>query len=125
MLLNKYINVLSKSEQAMQLIFDKQWMGAEAVYTVFNFLCLIRSYSKCGCNLQNEAQLEEEKCGTQEEMQHCKEEEHLCTAQWEQEWREKEELKHTLCDEAKHLECKKRNRLPGRSMGGVQGICGH
>jgi hypothetical protein len=30
-LLNKYINILSKSEQVTQLIFDKRWMGAEAV----------------------------------------------------------------------------------------------
>ena len=30
-LLNKYINILSKSEQVSRLIFDERWMGAEAV----------------------------------------------------------------------------------------------
>ncbi|SRR6266403_611801 len=30
-LLNKYINILSKSEQVTRLIFDERWMGAEAV----------------------------------------------------------------------------------------------
>jgi DASH complex subunit Duo1 len=32
-LLNKYINILSKSEQVTRLIFDERWMGAEAVCT--------------------------------------------------------------------------------------------
>jgi len=30
-LLNKYINILSKTEQFTRLIFDERWMGAEAV----------------------------------------------------------------------------------------------
>jgi len=32
-LLNKYINILSKSEQVTRLIFDERWIGAEAVCT--------------------------------------------------------------------------------------------
>jgi len=30
-LLNKYINILSKTEQVSRLVFDERWMGAEAV----------------------------------------------------------------------------------------------
>jgi hypothetical protein len=30
-LLNKYINILSKSEDVARLIFDERWHGAEAV----------------------------------------------------------------------------------------------
>ena len=30
-LLNKYINILSKSEQISKLLFDEQWLGAQAV----------------------------------------------------------------------------------------------
>jgi hypothetical protein len=47
-LLNKYINILSKSEKATRLIFDERWMGAEAVCGViplslsFFFLALRR-----------------------------------------------------------------------------------
>lgn len=37
-LLNKYINILSKSEKVTQLIFDERWMGAEAVCGVIPFL---------------------------------------------------------------------------------------
>jgi len=30
-LLNKYVNILSKTDQVARLIFDERWMGAEAV----------------------------------------------------------------------------------------------
>lgn len=36
-LLNKYINLLSKSEQVTRLIFDERWMGAEAVCVISVF----------------------------------------------------------------------------------------
>ena len=39
-LLNKYINILSKSEEFSRLIFDEKWYGAEAVriFIQSNFL---------------------------------------------------------------------------------------
>lgn len=39
-LLNKYINILSKSEEFSRLIFDEKWYGAEAVriFMQSNFL---------------------------------------------------------------------------------------
>ncbi|KAI9465426.1 hypothetical protein BJY52DRAFT_1243912 [Lactarius psammicola] len=36
-LLNKYINILSKSERVTQLIFDERWTGAEAVLRSLTF----------------------------------------------------------------------------------------
>jgi hypothetical protein len=41
-LLNKYINILSKTEQVARLIFDERWMGAEAVR-----VCLLVFISPC------------------------------------------------------------------------------
>jgi len=41
-LLNKYINILSKTEQAARLVFDERWMGAEAVRVcLLVFICLL------------------------------------------------------------------------------------
>ncbi|KAH9978703.1 hypothetical protein BGW80DRAFT_690546 [Lactifluus volemus] len=101
-LLNKYINILSKSEQATRLIFDERWMGAEA----------------------DEAQLEEEE-RAREEKRRREEEERLRAAQREQERREKEELEREMRDEAERLERERRDRLPGRSTRGVRGVRGH
>ena len=42
-LLNKYINILSKSEQVKRLIFDERWMGAEAVWGLSPSLLSLRA----------------------------------------------------------------------------------
>ncbi|KAI0256031.1 hypothetical protein BJV78DRAFT_1273017 [Lactifluus subvellereus] len=100
-LLNKYINLLSKSEQVTRLIFDERWMGAEA----------------------DEAQLEEEE-RVREEKRRSEEEERLRAAQREQERKEKEELERAMRDEVERLEREKRDRMAGRSTSGVRGVRG-
>ncbi|KAH9994020.1 hypothetical protein BJV77DRAFT_996508 [Russula vinacea] len=100
-LLNKYINILSKSEQVKRLIFDERWMGAEA----------------------DEAQLEEEE-RVREEKRRREEEERQRAAQREQERKEKEELERAMRDEAERLEREKRDRPSARSTSGVRGVRG-
>ncbi|KAF8274603.1 hypothetical protein EI94DRAFT_1696104 [Lactarius quietus] len=100
-LLNKYINILSKSERVRQLIFDERWMGAEA----------------------DEALLEEE-IRAQEEKRRREEEERVLAAQREKERREKEELERAMRDEAERLEREKRDKKAPRSASGVRGVRG-
>ncbi|KAH9065348.1 hypothetical protein EDB87DRAFT_1574516 [Lactarius vividus] len=100
-LLNKYINILSKSERVTQLIFDERWTGAET----------------------DEALLEEE-IRAQEEKQRREEEERRLAAQREKERREKEELERALRDEAERLERERRDKMAPRSTSGVRGVRG-
>jgi len=100
-LLNRYINILSKSERVRQLIFDERWMGAEA----------------------DEALLEEE-IRAQEEKRRREDEERMLAAQREQERREKEELERAMRDEAERLEREKRDKMVPRSTSGVRGVRG-
>ncbi|KAI9445235.1 hypothetical protein H4582DRAFT_1806175 [Lactarius indigo] len=100
-LLNKYINILSKSGRVKDLIFDERWKGAEA----------------------DEAFLEEE-IHEQEEKRRREEEEGMLSAQREQERREKEELEHASREEAERLEREKRDRVAARSTSGVRGVRG-
>ncbi|KAF8502107.1 hypothetical protein F5888DRAFT_1669295 [Russula emetica] len=100
-LLNKYINILSKSEQVTRLIFDERWMGAEA----------------------DEAQLEEEEREREEKLRR-EEEERLQAAQRERERREKEELERAMREEMERLQREKRDRAPARSSSGVRGVRG-
>ncbi|KAI9458544.1 hypothetical protein F5148DRAFT_1220270 [Russula earlei] len=100
-LLNKYINILSKSEQFSRLIFDERWIGAEA----------------------DEALLEEE-ARVQEERRRREDEERKRAAHREQERREKEELERAMRDEAERLEREKRDRTAARSSSGVRGVRG-
>jgi len=99
-LLNKYINILSKSEQVTRLIFDERWIGAEA----------------------DEAVLEEER--VREEQRRREEEERERAAQRERERKEKEELERAMRDEAERLEREKRERAAARSSSGVRGVRG-
>ncbi|KAH9049845.1 hypothetical protein EDB84DRAFT_834306 [Lactarius hengduanensis] len=100
-LLNKYINILSKSERVTQLIFDERWTGAEA----------------------DEALLEEE-IRAEEEKRRREEEERKLAAQREKERREKEELERALRDEAERLERERRDKIAPRSTSGVRGVRG-
>ncbi|KAI9443282.1 hypothetical protein H4582DRAFT_2126421 [Lactarius indigo] len=100
-LLNRYINILSKSERVTQLIFDERWTGAEA----------------------DEAFLEEE-IRAQEEKRRREEEERRLAAQREKERREKEELERTLRNEAERLERERRDKMAPRSTSGVRGVRG-
>ncbi|KAI0305645.1 hypothetical protein B0F90DRAFT_1808848 [Multifurca ochricompacta] len=100
-LLNKYINILSKSEQVTRLIFDERWMGAEA----------------------DEAQLEAEE-RAREEVRRREEEERLRAAQREQERREREEQELAMRDEAERLEREKRDKMTTRTISGVRGVRG-
>ncbi|KAF8482969.1 hypothetical protein DFH94DRAFT_730965 [Russula ochroleuca] len=100
-LLNKYINVLSKSEQVKRLIFDERWMGAEA----------------------DEAQLEEEE-RVREEKRRREEDERQQAAQREQERKEKEELERAMRDEAERLGREKRDKTSARGGSGVRGVRG-
>ncbi|KAH9998489.1 hypothetical protein BJV74DRAFT_725522, partial [Russula compacta] len=100
-LLNKYVNILSKSEQVTRLIFDERWMGAEA----------------------DEAQLEEEE-REREEKRRREDEERRLAAQREQERREKEELERAMRDEMERLAREKRDRGATRSSSGVRGVRG-
>lgn len=100
-LLNRYINILSKSERVRQLIFDERWMGAEA----------------------DEASLEAE-IRAQEEKRRREEEERMLAAQKEQERREREELERAMRDEAERLEREKREKMGPRSASGVRGVRG-
>ncbi|KAH8998509.1 hypothetical protein EDB92DRAFT_1941334 [Lactarius akahatsu] len=100
-LLNKYINILSKSERVTQLIFDERWTGAEA----------------------DEALLEEE-IRAEEEKRRREEEERKLAAQREKERREKEELERALRDEAERLERERRDKMAPRSTSGVRGVRG-
>ncbi|KAI0298547.1 hypothetical protein BC826DRAFT_997956 [Russula brevipes] len=100
-LLNKYINILSKTEQVTQLIFDKRWMGAEA----------------------DEARLEEEE-RAREEKRRREDEERERAAQREQERREKEELERAMREEAERLQRERRDKVAARSTSGVRGVRG-
>lgn len=100
-LLNRYINIISKSERVRQLIFDERWTGAEA----------------------DEALLEEE-IRAQEEKRRREEEERVLAAQREQERREREELERAMRDEAERLEREKREKVGPRSTSGVRGVRG-
>lgn len=100
-LLNKYINILSKSERVTQLIFDERWTGAEA----------------------DEALLEEE-IRAQEEKRRREEEERRLAAQREKERREKEELERALRDETERLERERRDKMAPRGTSGVRGVRG-
>ncbi|KAH9002651.1 hypothetical protein EDB86DRAFT_2827066 [Lactarius hatsudake] len=100
-LLNKYINILSKSERVTQLIFDERWTGAEA-----------------------DEKLLEEEIRAQEEKRRLEEEERKLAAQREKERREKEELERALRDEAERLERERRDKMAPRSTSGVRGVRG-
>ncbi|KAI9460915.1 hypothetical protein BJY52DRAFT_1185743 [Lactarius psammicola] len=100
-LLNRYINILSKSGRVTQLIFDERWTGAEA----------------------DEAFLEEE-IRAQEEKRRREEEERMLSAQREQERKEKEELERAMRDEAERLERERGDKMASRSTSGVRGVRG-
>ncbi|EAU91217.2 hypothetical protein CC1G_06852 [Coprinopsis cinerea okayama7 len=98
-LLNKYVGILSKSEEFAKLIFDEEWYGAEA----------------------DDEQIERERIEEQERIAREARERELA-AQREAERREREERERLEREEKERLEAEKRERAAAR--GGVRGVRG-
>ncbi|KAA1473935.1 hypothetical protein DENSPDRAFT_931300 [Dentipellis sp. KUC8613] len=100
-LLNKYVSILAKSEQATRLIFDERWHGAEA----------------------DEEVLEKEE-REEAERRRKEEEEKALAAQREQERREREEMERQAKEEKERLDREKKEKMASRSTSGVRGVRG-
>ncbi|RDB24853.1 hypothetical protein Hypma_007900 [Hypsizygus marmoreus] len=98
-LLNKYIGILSKSEEFTRLIFDEQWQGADA----------------------DEETIERERIAEMERARRETEERALA-AQREVERRQREEQERIEQEERERLEREKKERAAAR--GGVRGVRG-
>ena len=117
--MNKYVKILSRSEDFARLIFDEHWDGAEAVRspcisTVYLFL--IHGYG----SQDEEIILREETEAAERARQEA--EERALAAQREQERSEREEQERTAREERERLEREKKER--GASRGGVRGVRG-
>ncbi|KAF8070473.1 hypothetical protein FPV67DRAFT_1668325 [Lyophyllum atratum] len=99
-LLNKYIGILSKSEEFTRLIFDEQWQGADA----------------------DEDALERERTEAREKVRREAEERALI-AQREEETRQREEQERVEQEEKKRAERERKEKEVVRS-GGVRGVRG-
>ncbi|KAG6861102.1 hypothetical protein C0995_004039 [Termitomyces sp. Mi166 len=98
-LLNRYISILSKSEEFTRLIFDQQWQGAEA----------------------DEEALEREIIAQREKARRDSEEKALAKQQ-EEERRRREEQEQTKKEERERVEREKKEKVTVR--GGVRGVRG-
>ncbi|KAF9465033.1 hypothetical protein BDZ94DRAFT_1255151 [Collybia nuda] len=98
-LLNKYIHILSTSEDFAKLILDEQWQGAE----------------------EDEGVLERERVA-QLEKERREAEEQILAAQREREQREKEERERMEQEERDRIEREKREKATTR--GGIRGVRG-
>lgn len=116
MLLNKYVRILSKSEDFARLIFDEEWHGAEAVsrtYLITLHLTL---------NLyQDEEQIRLEQLAAEQRERGAAREKALAE-QRERERREREEQERAEREEKERLAQAKKDRLASR--GGVRGVRG-
>ncbi|KAH6914054.1 hypothetical protein BKA70DRAFT_1420824 [Coprinopsis sp. MPI-PUGE-AT-0042] len=98
-LLNKYVRILSKTEDIAKLIFDEEWYGADA----------------------DEEELEEQRREQARKEAEAARERELA-AQREAERREREEREQLEREEKERLEAEKRERATAR--GGVRGVRG-
>ncbi|KAI0044625.1 hypothetical protein FA95DRAFT_1562014 [Auriscalpium vulgare] len=99
-LLDKYVGVLSRSEQFTRLVFDERWQGAEADLAVIE---------------------EEERVAAEKHRR--EEEERLITAQRERERKEAEERERAAREEKEREERERREKQPARGSG-VRGVRG-
>jgi septal ring factor EnvC (AmiA/AmiB activator) len=112
-LLNKYIEILYRSEDVARLIFDEEWQGAEAVSTVLYIV-----YNLLSICTQDEEEIERERAEAVERARR-EEEERKLALQREKERREREERERKEKEERERLEQEKRERLAAR--GGSRG----
>ncbi|KAF5385831.1 hypothetical protein D9615_002246 [Tricholomella constricta] len=98
-LLNKYIGILSKSEEFTRLIFDEQWQGADA----------------------DEEALQRERLAAQERTRR-ETEERAFAAQREEERRQREEQERIEQEEKERIERERKERMAAR--GGIRGVRG-
>jgi hypothetical protein len=98
-LLNKYIKILHKSEDAARLIFDEGWYGAEA----------------------DEEQIRLEELAAEQRAREAARERELAEKR-ERERREREEQERAAREEKERIEQAKKDRLSSR--GGVRGVRG-
>ncbi|RXW24992.1 hypothetical protein EST38_g870 [Candolleomyces aberdarensis] len=98
-LLNKYINILHKSEDVARLVFDEGWYGAEA----------------------DEEQIRLEELAAEQRAREAARERELAEKR-ERERREREEQERLVREEKERIEQAKKERLASR--GGVRGVRG-
>jgi hypothetical protein len=111
-LLNKYISILSKSEDFSRLIFDERWQGAEAVSSY------VRSMTDTHAVMQDEAALERDR-SVAEERARREATERALSAQRERERQEREEQERLAQEEKERVEREKREK-----RGAIRGVRG-
>lgn len=116
-LLNKYINVLSKSEEFSRLIFDEKWHGAEAVCMVHN---ITRNTVLTSLNTQDEQEFIRQNREEEERARRAAEEKARREHE-EQERLEREQEERRRREEKERLEREKSERA---IRGGVRGVRG-
>lgn len=116
--MNKYIRILSKSEEFARLIFDEQWQGADEVSVT---VVLAQTQPLNYLPIKDEEILERER-KAQIEKEHQEAEERALAAQREQERQEREERERMEQEERERVERERKERTVAR--GGVRGVRG-
>lgn len=115
-LLNKYINILGKSEAVTRLIFDERWEGAEHVRSAID-LCRVEAYT----SLQDEDVIEREMLEARE-RERREATERAAAAQREKEQLEREERIAREREEKERIQQERGAR--GAARGTVRGVRG-